>query len=276
MMSADHRSSKSRNQDLLSFYENAYSQKEENVFTFFENGKKISEDVDVICLMLSGCGGSLLDVGCGTGLLLEKLATSPAWKKLKGIDYSPTAVNQALQRLGKSSSHVDVVVEDILQVGTAEQFDVVTCLGTLEHCDNPQQVLEKIKLLLKPSGIALIAVPHFVNIRGYVWMTLHTLFEIPMSLSDLHFIHPWQMRSWCDEVGLNSTLEVTVDYDKANGLPLLTDFQKRIPNALRDAGFGSQKIPEFLEYIRCVTMYAQEETGIRMQGATAIYRCTQR
>jgi len=103
-------------------------------------------------------------------------------------------------------------------------------------------------------------------------MTLQTLFEIPMSLTDIHFIHPWSMESWCQEVGLEAELLTTVDYDKANHVNLVKDLSKRIPNALRDVNMHIDNVSDFLRYITEISVWLEEADDIQLHGATAIYR----
>ena len=43
---------------------------------------------------------------------------------------------------------------------------------------------------LKKEGMIISASPSFMNPRGYVWMTLQLLLNVPMSLSDVHFFSP--------------------------------------------------------------------------------------
>jgi ubiquinone/menaquinone biosynthesis C-methylase UbiE len=41
----------------------------------------------------------------------------------------------------------------------AAAFNVVTLLETLEHCEEPHRILEEVRRLLAPAGVAIISVP---------------------------------------------------------------------------------------------------------------------
>src|SRR5919112_4957327 len=75
---------------------------------------------------------SALDVGCGEGLLVQRLATR--YDRVVGIDPDPKAVDRARDRA------VDLPTVDLFECGLldyepAEQFDLVTAIATLHHLD---------------------------------------------------------------------------------------------------------------------------------------------
>ena len=96
-----------------------------------------------------------LDVGCGTGELLAALSESGA--VCSGIDISERAVAFAKERLPKAEIHT----------GKAEhlpfsdnKFDLITCLGCLEHFENPKIALREMIRVAKPDASILILVPN--------------------------------------------------------------------------------------------------------------------
>ena len=66
----------------------------------------------------------------------------------------------------------------------------------MEYLDELSGFLGRMAEFLNDDGVIIIACPHFFNPGGYTWMALATLLDVPMSLSDLHFIHPWHMKKW--------------------------------------------------------------------------------
>src|SRR5262249_10269907 len=113
--------------------------------------------------------------------------------------------------------------------------------------------------------------PHFLNIRGFIWMTLQTLLGVPMSLSDLHFISPFDVQSWLQNTSLRLVRHDTFDKSKANGSLMLTDLQKRLRSALRDAALDNSRVDEFIKWLEKVVSYQSEIAALNLDGATALY-----
>ena len=263
---------KQSNAGLRGFYEEAYRSGESEVFTFFEDGKHVSEDHSSVVGVLDWTGKRVLDVGCGTGQLCRDLSALGASETL-GIDYSQEGIAEA-QRL-TTSPFVSYLVEDVmnLDVTVVGKFDVITVLGTLEHMDSPSKVLDRLRSLLSVNGMILVTCPHFLNVRGYVWMALSKLLKVPMSLSDLHFIHPWNMEEWGSIAGLRPTLLSTFDRQFAQGQRLIKDFNKRLRNALTDAELPTNGVDDYLRYLeKLVAELGAHSDRTGMDGATALWK----
>ena len=78
-------------------------------------------------------GGRALDVGCGDGLLVQRLAG--VCREVTGVDNESAALLRARRRLaGTPSAHV--LDADIMSGATAEllgRFETVTCVAVLHH-----------------------------------------------------------------------------------------------------------------------------------------------
>lgn len=261
------RDRKLTNQTLREKYEEIYAQGEENYFSKFDSGKNRSEANEHVLALVEWSGKTVVDVGCGTGELLRWIAERGA-SDLTGIDYSQTAIEIARSR--NTFSNLRYMAGDISDVAPVKKDVVVSC-GTIEHSNTPAGFLRTLSNWCKDDGRVIVTCPHFINIRGLVWMALSTLQEVPMSLTDLHSIHPWQMERWCSESGLKVREFATCDYDRANGAGLLRDFDKRLHNALRDAGIDNSRVPQYLDHLAELVEYLGREDGLRLHGATAIY-----
>jgi len=261
------------NEALKSFYESAYASGESNTFTFFENGKHVSEDHPTALTLCDWKGKKVLDVGCGTGMLVRNIAALGAFH-VHGIDYAVHAIEEA----NKIEHPVNSTYEqaDAMEYQTKERYDVVITLGTAEHLDDPALFLRKMASFLNSSGEIILACPHFLNPRGYVWMALAKLLNVPMSLSDLHFIHPWDIEVWAKSAGLKASLVTTVDKDWACGDRLIRDFNKRLRNALRDANLSNTGVDSYISYLEELVNYlGKDGAQANIDGATAFYRLTQ-
>ena len=250
------------NEDLKAFYADTYSKGEETVFTAFVDGEPTSEDHPVILEAIDWTGKRVLDVGCGTGLFVRAVVDRGVGHVV-GIDYSEEAIAIASKKKPKEA---EFIVSDLFSYSGS--FDVVVSIGTLEHMDDPGCALRHL------SGLAdtvIITCPHFINVRGLVWMALATLLTVPMSLSDLHFIHPWDMDKWATEAGMAAKLLGTVDHGWGCGERLLNDFGKRLPNALKDRGLPTEHVEEYLDYLGRLVSHVGESDQYQMDGATAVY-----
>lgn len=101
-------------------------------------------------------GARILDVGCGTGAILEMFsARSDAW----GIDTSPHAIAFCRQR-GLSKLYCGTLGE----FTAAAPFDLVTMLDVVEHVADDLSLLRAAIPLLAPRGRLLITVPAFPSL----------------------------------------------------------------------------------------------------------------
>ncbi|MEZ5926337.1 MAG: bifunctional 2-polyprenyl-6-hydroxyphenol methylase/3-demethylubiquinol 3-O-methyltransferase UbiG [Hyphomicrobiaceae bacterium] len=101
-------------------------------------------------------GLSLIDIGCGGGLVAEPLARLGA--RVTGID--PTERNIEIARLHAEASGLDidyrsVVAEDVAATGA--RFDIVVCLEVVEHVPDVGQFTKVIRQLLAPGGLMIVS-----------------------------------------------------------------------------------------------------------------------
>ncbi len=97
--------------------------------------------------------GHLLDVGCGDGSFL--LAAQDRGWQVAGTEVSAWAARTLRTRHGLAITEGDLLGIDQLRI----VFDVVTMWHVLEHTDRPLQTLLRIRELLTPEGILIVAVP---------------------------------------------------------------------------------------------------------------------
>lgn len=75
----------------------------------------------------AGRVNSLLELGCGTGLVLEQFKSV---KRLAGVDISPEMIKVAKSKRG----YADYKVADITKFNSSEKFDCVLCVyDTMNH-----------------------------------------------------------------------------------------------------------------------------------------------
>ncbi|MFC0212012.1 class I SAM-dependent methyltransferase [Paenibacillus chartarius] len=100
-------------------------------------------------------GGRVLDIGCGDGLLLQRLA--PYAEQVVGIDPDEQMVERARTRLA-SIPNVKIISGDFLAMPAPSQkelFSTVICVAALHHMELRTALL-KMRQVLAPGGRLLI------------------------------------------------------------------------------------------------------------------------
>ena len=109
----------------------------------------------LLLLLGASLRGRMLDVGCGTGGMLAAAAARGI--ATAGLDISDVAIARARERVPGSELHVGVAERLPFADG---EFDVVSCLGSLEHFIDPTQAIREMRRVTRPDGRLLIAVPN--------------------------------------------------------------------------------------------------------------------
>lgn len=255
-----------QNASLQSFYDTVYKKGERSHYTQFRLQKgDLPEEFAAVLHLISWKGKDVLDVGCGTGDMCALIAEAGA-KSVMGIDYSQAAITEATQKY--ALPNLSFTCEAVEQVeGT---YDAIISLGTLEHMDNPLATLRRLKTMLREGGSLVITCPNWLNPRGYVLQTLWHMFRAPITLADIHYLTPLDFEEWARELAM--TIEwSTVDHDWGHGMKMVKDFERRLPNVVRDAHMPTspEQIEGFLHWLETrVTPYGGE---LKHGGAVGIY-----
>ena len=102
-------------------------------------------------------GKSILDVGCGGGILAEALAQKGA--RVTGIDMAELSLKVARMHMHEAELEIDYqlsTVETFAEHNEA-RFDIVTCLEMLEHVPDPASIITSASRLLKPDGLLFLS-----------------------------------------------------------------------------------------------------------------------
>lgn len=113
--------------------------------------------LDYIESKIDLASATVLDVGCGGGLLAEGMAARGA--NVTGIDRSPKALSVASTHASHSGIEVNYQLNDAESWAQKHPgtYDVVTCLEVLEHVPDVVRTLQACATLLKPGGLLFFA-----------------------------------------------------------------------------------------------------------------------
>src|SRR3989338_5044174 len=210
-----------KNKDLISFYDGVYKKGEKKHYSrllFKKNKSGLPIDESEVLKAHNWKNKTVLDVGCGTGLMAAEIAKAGA-KKVVGIDFSPDAITVA--KTEHQHPNLEYEVEDVQK--HRDTYDIAISLGTLEHMDKPLEILKLLKKHLNPKGVILITSPNWSNPRGYILQTLRFLFNAPITLADLHYLTPIEFEAWAKKLQMKLSWK-TFDFEWAQGEKLLKDF----------------------------------------------------
>lgn len=116
-------------------------------------------------------GGTLLDVGCATGIFLNGMRRFAGWT-LYGVEPSAHAAALA-RRLPDVTIHEGTLDDAAYPAAT---FDAVTLWDVFEHLHDPAATLDEIRRILKPDGVLALRVPNLsswdAQLFGRAWAGL--------------------------------------------------------------------------------------------------------
>jgi 2-polyprenyl-6-hydroxyphenyl methylase/3-demethylubiquinone-9 3-methyltransferase len=166
-------------------------------------------------------GKTVLDVGCGGGILAESMAARGA--EVTGIDMGEAPLEVARMHLLESGQQVDyrrIPVEE-LAAEMPGQFDVVTCMEMLEHVPDPASVIAACATLVKPGGQVFFSTINR-NPKSYLFAIVGAEYVLRMLPRGTHdfakFIRPSELTRWSREAGLDTSDITGMTYNPLTGI----------------------------------------------------------
>ena len=149
---------------------------------------------------------SVLDVGCGGGLLCEALAHRGAL--VTGIDMGEAPLSVA--RLHQLESGVTVDYQQSTAESMAErragEFEIVTCLEMLEHVPDPSTVIQACADLCRSGGDLFFSTINR-NPKSFLFAIVGAEYILNLLPRGTHeydkFIKPSELARWIREAGLD-------------------------------------------------------------------------
>ena len=114
-------------------------------------------------------GGTCLEIGCSTGVMLDILKEAPTSLKLRGAQWETWGVEPSgSANTARLKGHK--IINAIFEKAKLPEnyFDLAVMNHTLEHMDDPGSVLKRVKTLLKEEGIVFVDVPNFGSLSSKI------------------------------------------------------------------------------------------------------------
>lgn len=152
--------------DLQEYYEKKYYQEgcgsyeitysEEEIIYFKLKASLIHSEI--MKLSQASGGGTLLDVGCGEGWVMDKFFQSG--NTVTGLDFSRFALEKFHPHLLPFFEQGNIY--DILKEKSRQQitFDVIVCANVLEHVVDPAGLLSIVRNLMHSYSLLVLIVPN--------------------------------------------------------------------------------------------------------------------
>jgi 2-polyprenyl-6-hydroxyphenyl methylase/3-demethylubiquinone-9 3-methyltransferase len=150
-------------------------------------------------------GRTVLDVGCGGGILSESMAGCGA--QVTGIDLGDKPLKVAklhLLETGRKVEYRKVAVEDLARE-QPHRYDIVTCMEMLEHVPSPASTVRACAGLVTPGGWVFFSTINR-NPKAYLFAVVgaeYLLNLLPRGTHDYEkFIKPSELARMARDAGL--------------------------------------------------------------------------
>jgi len=169
---------------------------------------------------------SVLDVGCGGGILCEALTLRGA--TVTGADMGEAPLSVAKLHALESELSINYLknTAEGLAEDQAEYFDIVTCLEMLEHVPDPASVIEACARLVKPGGDLYFSTLNR-NPKSWLFAIIgaeYLLHLLPKGTHDHDkFIRPSELVRWLRQADLELTHMTGLVYNPVSKTYRLND-----------------------------------------------------
>ena len=136
-------------------WDSLYNPKNPGSYPFiirFKKGIELLHSID---------GKTVLDLGCGTGVLIPHIVENNGF--YIGVDSSQNMLDVIKKQYSSlvESNKIKLFSQDIRNFETPDKIDIVVGLGFIEYFDNPEIILKKLYEFLPQGGQLILSFPNF-------------------------------------------------------------------------------------------------------------------
>ncbi len=170
-------------------------------------------------------GLSVLDVGCGGGLLCEPLARAGA--AVTGVDASAAAIEAARAHAAEKNLAIDYRAQSVEQLAQeAGRFDVILNMEVVEHVANMPDFVRLCAGLLKPEGVMVVATINR-TLKAFIFAIIGAEYILGLLPRGTHhyekLVRPEDLRAALRSGGVAVRDETGVAYNPVTGVFRLTE-----------------------------------------------------
>jgi len=161
-------------------------------------------------------GKTVLDVGCGGGILAESMAQRGA--QVTGIDLSDKALKVAQLHVLESGVALDyrhTSAEDFARE-RPQHYDIVTCMELLEHVPDPASTVRACATLAKAGGHVFFSTINR-NLKSYLFAVVGAEYVLRMLPRGTHryekFVKPSELGGFCRQGSLDVREVIGMTYN---------------------------------------------------------------
>jgi len=161
-------------------------------------------------------GSTVVDIGCGGGILAESMSAAGA--TVTGIDMAEGPLAVARLHQHESGAKVDYRKSTAEELAEAEasKYDLVTCLEMLEHVPDPSQVVRSCAELVIPGGDVVFSTINR-NPKSFVFAIVGAEYVLNLLPRGTHeyekFIRPSELEAWARRAGLQLRASIGMHYN---------------------------------------------------------------
>ncbi len=153
-------------------------------------------------------GLTILDIGCGGGLISEPMARLGA--KVTGIDASEKNINVAKLHSSKNGLEINYLNTSPENLQNGKEFDIILNLEIVEHVNDVNLYIRSCKKLLKKNGLMFTATLNrsFISYIKAIIGAEYILRWLPIGTHDWNkFLKPEELENLLSKEGF-STLDI--------------------------------------------------------------------